>query len=313
MTNIQAPCCSKNFFQAQEATFHWSADSKTLLLVTHTDADVSGKSYYGSNNVYLLRTEGSCDTIHLVTAEQGPIHDLKWNPKHSEFLICKGPMPPKLELCDGRTGNAKTSFGNVRRNTLRWNRFGRFFALGGFGNLSGDLEFWDKNKGKTIGVTKAPMCVICEFAPDGRHFLAATTSPRLRVDNCIKVLKHNGELVTKLDFTELYSVAWRPIPESTFEDRAASPLRSADGSATSSASTSQPPDVYRPRGCTGQFAARLRAERGAPTVATTVKPGGSSRLPGVPPGFSPPEAKSKSALKNERRKKARDNKKEEGS
>lgn len=40
---------------------------------------------------------------------------------------------------------------------------------------------------KQMGYARCP-AVSAEWAPDGRHFFAATTSPRLRVDNNVKVM-----------------------------------------------------------------------------------------------------------------------------
>ena len=42
-------------------------------------------------------------------------------------------------------------------STVRWNPFGRFFALAGFGNLPGDLVFYDKKmdgKCRQMGATR---------------------------------------------------------------------------------------------------------------------------------------------------------------
>eukprot|EP00438_Fugacium_kawagutii_P035841 Skav200293 [mRNA] locus=scaffold2127:417264:424453:+ [translate_table: standard] len=47
------------------------------------------------------------------------------------------------------TGNSyfgrklEKSLGNSKRNTLKWNPFGRFAAVAGFGTLPGDLDFYE--------------------------------------------------------------------------------------------------------------------------------------------------------------------------
>jgi hypothetical protein len=45
----------------------------------------------------------------------------------------------KLILYDGYSGLPKLSFGNGRRNTIRFDPFGRFLCFAGFGNLPGSL------------------------------------------------------------------------------------------------------------------------------------------------------------------------------
>ena len=52
----------------------------------------------------------------------------------------------------------------------------------------------------------------CGWAPDGRHFLTATTAPRLRVDNALYVYKYNGLLLHKQDFFMLLEATWVPAP-----------------------------------------------------------------------------------------------------
>ena len=80
---------------------------------------------------------------------------------------------------------------------MRWNPFSRFLCLCGFGNLPGDVEFFDQKadgKCKPMGACKMPCTVSLQWSPCGRHVLLATTAPRLRVDNGFKVLSYNGDV-----------------------------------------------------------------------------------------------------------------------
>ncbi|KAK2970268.1 hypothetical protein RJ640_018453 [Escallonia rubra] len=79
-----------------------------------------------------------------------------------------------------------------------------------FGNLPGDMVFWDYMEKKQLGTTKAEWSVTSEWSPDGRYFLTATTAPRLQVDNGIKIFLHNGSLYFKKMFDKLYQVDWKP-------------------------------------------------------------------------------------------------------
>lgn len=81
--------------------------------------------------------------------------------------------------------------------------------LGGFGNLNGDMDFWDFDSKSKIGNGKAPCAVKVEWAEDGRHLLIATLNPRLRVNNNFKIFKYTGKQIIKADFseTELYDVS----------------------------------------------------------------------------------------------------------
>jgi len=50
------------------------------------------------------------------------------------------------------------------------------------------------------------------WAPDGQHFYAATTAPRLRINNCYRLFHYTGALKreVKYDKEELWEVAWCP-------------------------------------------------------------------------------------------------------
>jgi translation initiation factor 2A len=61
-------------------------------------------------------------------------------------------------------------------------------------HLAGDIVFFDRLTSgtcKQMGAVRSP-AVSAEWSPDGRLLLTATTSPRLRVDNNIKVFTYYG-------------------------------------------------------------------------------------------------------------------------
>ncbi|KAJ1918648.1 hypothetical protein LPJ71_001643, partial [Coemansia sp. S17] len=59
------------------------------------------------------------------------------------------------------------------------------------------------------------------WGPDGRHLMTATLSPRLRVDNGIRIWHYTGTLVFRQEFKELYQVDWRPANIAKFPQRSA--------------------------------------------------------------------------------------------
>jgi len=42
-------------------------------------------------------------------------------------------------------------FGRHHRNTIRFSPFSRLVMIAGFGNLSGEMDFWDLTKMKIVG------------------------------------------------------------------------------------------------------------------------------------------------------------------
>ncbi len=100
-------------------------------------------------------------------------------------------MPALVALYDGKKGVKLIDFGKVRRNYLRWSPFGRFFLSAGFGVLVGDCDVWDKSKTLALCRQRLECVVNCDFAPDGRTLLASTTAPRMRVDNCVQLIRYS--------------------------------------------------------------------------------------------------------------------------
>lgn len=72
---------------------------------------------------------------------------------------------------------------------------GNILALTGFGNLRGNMEFWDVKRKQMISNPRAPDSTFSAWAPDGVHLMTATTSPRLRVGNGYKVWHYDGTCV----------------------------------------------------------------------------------------------------------------------
>ena len=59
----------------------------------------------------------------------------------------------------------------------------QLLCIAGFGNLRGNLEFWEMKNRRMIAQTQSPDSTSFEWCPDGEHVLTATTAPRLRVAN----------------------------------------------------------------------------------------------------------------------------------
>jgi len=64
--------------------------------------------------------------------------------------IYVGHMPAKATLFNDSVESI-FEFGNAHRNTVSWSPHGRFLCLAGFGNLAGDLDFYDVLRLRKIG------------------------------------------------------------------------------------------------------------------------------------------------------------------
>ncbi|XP_003375035.1 putative eukaryotic translation initiation factor 2A [Trichinella spiralis] len=83
--------------------------------------------------------------------------------------------------------------------------------LCGFGSISGNIECWSMKDRKKISEFVAEDTTFFEISPDGIHFITATTSPRLRVSNGLKIWHCSGKVIHEInciDETLLWQVIW---------------------------------------------------------------------------------------------------------
>lgn len=93
-------------------------------------------------------------------------------------------------------------------NYIAFNPQGRLVALGGFGNLAGKIDIFDRRTLNKVTTIDAPNTSHCEWSGDGRTLLTATLSPRLRVDNGIRIWHCSGRLLHVHLIDELYQVCY---------------------------------------------------------------------------------------------------------
>lgn len=262
--NFRQPVSQKTFFKAEAAQMKWNKLGTALLVLGSTEVDKSGKSYYGETNLYLLGIAGSYDS-RIQLDKEGTIHDFCWSPNSREFGVVYGFMPAKTTIFDAR-GNIVHSFQLAPRNTILFSPHARFILVAGFGNLQGTVEIYDRQRQfAKVATLEAANTSYCEWSPDGRIILTATTSPRLRVDNGIKLWHYSGKLIYWKEYPELFSTSWRPQDASLYPIRNLEPAPDAHPSAAKAQITkSGALQKTKPSGAYVPPHARNRA--GAPSV-----------------------------------------------
>ena len=193
-------------------------------------------------------------------------------------------MPAKTVIFNNRAEVVHT-FALGPRNTIMFSPHGRFVLVAGFGNLAGQMDIYDLEKDfQKLCTIEASNASVCEWSPDGKHILTATTSPRLRVDNGVKVWHVGGGIMYVEDMQELYHVTWRPQPTSShpLEDPL-NPVPTPHPSALAYLGTvktpSKPAGAYRPPGARGSstpLAFKREDEGGAAFISNGVYSLGSS-------------------------------------
>lgn len=339
----------KSFYKADRVQLKWNDLGTALLVFAQTDADKTGKSYYGETNLYLITVAGNYD-CRVQLDKEGPIHDVTWSTDSKEFGVVYGFMPAKTTLFDARA-NVVHQLPAGPRNTILFSPHARLVLVAGFGNLQGQIDIYDRQAGmRKITTIESSNPSICEWSPDGQHILTATTSPRLRVDNGVMIWHYSGALMYKSDMEELYHVCWRPQNVSLHPlPNTLPPAPAPHASALSHVATATPKKAtgaYRPPHARGSetplhfkredeggaahiyangsstggmngFGAKNR-RREVPGAAPAERlvpgaaPGGGVSLAGTGAGADEEQSLSRSALKNKKKREAAKKAKAEG-
>ena len=175
-----APLARKSFFKCSSARFMWNSTGTAVVVQTTSEVDTANKSYYGSSNLHFLTADGSYDGA-VPLDKEGPIHDVQWNPNGLEFAVTYGFMPAKTTIFSSSC-KVLQDFGSGAHNIVRFNAFGTYMAVCGFGNPPGDVDLYERkarNWGK-INTVRVSNAVDLEWSPDGLAFLTMTVAPRLR-------------------------------------------------------------------------------------------------------------------------------------
>ncbi|XP_034939698.1 eukaryotic translation initiation factor 2A [Chelonus insularis] len=233
----------KSFFQSDSVQFLWNTNGTSVLVITSSDVDVTGASYYGKQALHYLNVKG--EAVNIILQEHGTIHSVEWSPKGNEFCVIFGSMPTNAKIFNTKCEPIH-EFGKGYRNSIYYNPHGNILLLAGFGNLRGTMEIWDVEKKKLIAQTDAPDTTLLEWSPNGEHFVTATTAPRLRTANNYKIWHYTGTLLHKKDWNEpdaLYEVLWQRFPENTFPEKPIS-YKAVEGIVCDKPQASK--EVYRP-------------------------------------------------------------------
>lgn len=253
--SFDAPVSQKNFFKGDKVELKWNQLGTTLLVLAQTEVDKTGKSYYGETTLYVLSANGGFDS-RITLDKDGPIHSVSWSPNSKEFGVVYGYMPAKTTIFNQKAVATHT-FALGPRNTIDFSPTGRFVIVAGFGNLAGQMDIYDLEKDyRKICTIEAGNPSICEWSFDSKYILTATTSPRLRVDNGVRIWHVGGSMMYNEDMQELYHVTWRPSPPGA--KASGDPLQPVPQPHTSALAylgtvktPSKPAGAYRPPGARG--------------------------------------------------------------
>ena len=245
----------------------WNALGNSLLVHTHSDVDKTNTSYYGATGLYLLTTPAAGEISEKINqSKDGPVYDVKWSPSGDKFVLAAGHMPSRSTLYNYKA-QPLYEFGEAHRNSIIWAPHGRFVCIAGFGNLAGEMDFYDTAKLKKMGANISHCAVQYGWSPDSRYFMTATLAPRMNVDNCYKIFKYNGVgPISRQDYTQAFDAMWQPQPALRYPDRGQSPRREGDVKPIKDLAQLKEKETgsvgaYRPPGARGSAPSSSLAER----------------------------------------------------
>lgn len=210
LPSLSHPVAQRTLFRAESVRMFWNGLGTAVLVIAQSDVDSSNQSYYGDTSLHLLNVDSGNDQ-KIMLDRQGPVYDVAWSPDGTEFGVVHGLMPSQTAFFDIR-GTEKSSMPLSARNHIKYSPQGTYVVVAGFGNLQGHMDIYDRSRNFTkIGEILATNSSFYDWTPCGRFLLTATTSPRLRVDNGVKLWDFRGRLLYCHDDVELYSVGIRPM------------------------------------------------------------------------------------------------------
>eukprot|EP00871_Galdieria_phlegrea_P006002 jgi/Galph1/88/GphlegSOOS_G4783.1 len=263
------PIAVKSMFRADSVRFLWNKGGAALLSWVSSDSDSSGKSYYGESFLYYCNPGKSSEFKQIDLPRKGPIQDVCWSPDGKQFIIVYGSMPARATLFNWLC-EPLFDFGTGTRNTISFSPHGRFLCFGGFGNLPGDLEFWDRKRRQLLGRTSAPCTTASTWSPDSRYFLAATTFPRLRVDNGFQIFRYDGTLIGKVSVPdELYQLEFLPAEPTKYPDLPSPHIAKNNVAIDNRNQTTPSENIYRPPALRGKKVAVSFHQDEAPRALDT--------------------------------------------
>ena len=124
-----------SFQRAQEIEIKWNSTCTAALVITRTETDSSGKSYYGETGLYIIRNDGTSDNLANYLSK-GNIYDCNWDPSGKHFIVVHGKIPPKVSIFNLQL-DLLVDFPQTHKNTALFSPNGHMVLIGGFGNLQG--------------------------------------------------------------------------------------------------------------------------------------------------------------------------------
>ncbi|KCV71089.1 hypothetical protein H696_02038 [Fonticula alba] len=203
------PISTRSFFHGETCELVWDPRGTRVLAKVSDPFTKGNTSYVGASRLYYVTVDRRYDCSFEMKKE-GPIHSFCWAPSGREFVVTYGYMPnPQTTLFNLRA-DPVFEFGDNARNIGAFSPDGQHLMIGGNGAIAGRMEVWRRadTAWKRVSQINAPNFTAFQWSPCGAFLLGATLTPRLRVDNSIRVWTRLGKLVLCQGFDTLLEASF---------------------------------------------------------------------------------------------------------
>lgn len=190
---------TKDFKGVQELNLKASEKGDFALLMASKYVDRQNEFYYGKDSMWCF--VGKTHKILPVETYLGNIHDWTIIGKRRLAMIISGKMPAKVVLYDFK-GNPKFLMEHNFRNTISVSPNFTLLAIGGFGQLSGEVKVFSLTKNHLVGRCMTSYASWLKWAPDGVRFMTATVQSKLNENHQFAVYDYKGNLLKKIKIPE---------------------------------------------------------------------------------------------------------------
>lgn len=176
--------------QGQNIKLKPNVNAHAVLVWSYSNADSSGKSYYGQHSLQYVQIYGGRDR-QFIPVFNDMVQAVEWTPNGERFIVISGTQPATATLYD-KDASPLFEFGKRFRNTIKINPFSQVAMIGGFGGLNGQMDFWDLDTMKELGNSRSELAVGIEWSPDGLSLMTSVLYETVKVDNDIRFFDITG-------------------------------------------------------------------------------------------------------------------------
>ncbi|ELP92481.1 hypothetical protein EIN_523790 [Entamoeba invadens IP1] len=196
--------------------FKWCPMGHLVLAITSTEFDETGHSYYGQSSLYSLFVpnisgkppqfvpnpkvfKSPTNNIYTRALVMAQYQDAQFSPSGDTLSIISGLQPAEVSVLSTLSFDELFHRQNVFANSSIFSFNSQFLAIGGFGNLPGDVEIFETKSFLRVAKFSSQCTTEWMWSNDNASIICAHCWPRRHFDNKIERFGIDGELIEKIE------------------------------------------------------------------------------------------------------------------